>query len=178
VRAGQYVQAGDLIVAVANLSTVQIRAFVDEPEIGKLSPGQRVNVTWDAMPGRTWQGTLTRVPTTITQVGSRNVGQITTTVANPDLKLLPNVNVSVNVITAQRDNVVTVPREAVHQHGGANHVYEIADGKLHERDVKMGLSNLTRIEITSGITSGATIALGSLTNQPLKDGLPVKIVQR
>jgi HlyD family secretion protein len=178
VHAGQYVQAGDLIVAVANLDMVQVRAFVDEPEIGKLSPGQRVNVTWDAMPGRNWQGTLTRVPTTITQVGSRNVGQITTTVANTDLKLLPNVNVSVNVITAERNNVVTVPREAVHQHGGANHVYEIADGKLHERDVKMGISNLTRIEITSGIKPGTTIALGSLTNQPLRDGLPVKVAQR
>ena len=178
VRAGQYVQAGDLIVAVANLATVQIRAFVDEPEIGKLSPGQRVNITWDAVPGRTWQGTLTRVPTTITQVGSRNVGQITTTVANADLKLLPNVNVSVNVITAERDDVVTVAREAVHQRSGANYVYEIGDGKLHERDVKMGISNLTRIEITSGLKAGMTIALGSLTNQPLRDGLPVKVLQR
>jgi HlyD family secretion protein len=178
VHNGQFVQAGDLIVAVADLSEVQVRAFVDEPEIGKLSPGQRVNVTWDAIPGRVWEGKLTRVPTSITQVGARNVGQIVTTVENSDLKLLPNVNVSVNVITAERDNVITVPREAVHQHGGANHVYEVANGKLNERDVKMGISNLTRIEITSGVTPGMTIALGSTTNQPLRDGLPVKIVQR
>jgi HlyD family secretion protein len=178
VHAGQFVQAGDLIVAVADLSQVQVRAFIDEPDIGKLSPGQPVNVLWDAIPGRVWKGTLTRVPSTVTQVGSRNVGQITTVVANPDLKLLPNVNVTVNVVTAERDSVITVPREAVHQHGGANHVYEIVDGKLRERDVKMGISNLTRIEITSGITPGTTIALGSTTNQPLRDGLPVRIVQR
>jgi HlyD family secretion protein len=178
VHAGQFVQAGDLIVAVADLTHVQVRAFVDEPEIGKLSPGQRVNVTWDAIPGRTWQGQLTRVPTSVTQVGARNVGEITTSIDNSDLKLLPNVNVSVNVVTAERDNVVTVPREAVHQHGGANHVYEVVNGKLKERDVKMGISNLTRIEITSGVDPGIIIALGSTTNQPLMDGLAVKIVQR
>jgi HlyD family secretion protein len=178
VRDGQYVQAGDLIVAVADLSRVRVRAFVDEPEIGKLTPGQRVNIAWDAIPGRIWQGELTRVPTSVTTVGARNVGEITTSVDNADLKLLPNVNVSVNVITAEHDNVVTVQREAVHQHGGANHVYEIVDGKLRQRDVKMGISNLTRIEITSGITPGITIALGSTTNQPLADGVAVKIVQR
>jgi HlyD family secretion protein len=178
VHDGQYVQAGDLIVAVADLSRVRIRAFIDEPEIGKLTPGQRANITWDAIPGRVWQGQLTRVPTSVTTVGARNVGEITTSVDNSDLKLLPNVNVSVNVITAEHDNVVTVQREAVHQHGGANHVYEIVDGKLRQRDVKMGISNLTRIEITSGITPGITIALGSTTNQPLTDGVAVKIVQR
>ena len=50
--------------------------------------------------------------------------------------------------------------------------------KLQERDVKMGISNLTRIEITSGINPGMTIAVGTTTNQPLTDGLSVKIVQR
>jgi HlyD family secretion protein len=178
VRAGQFLQAGDLIVAVADLSHIQVRAFVDEPEIGKLSPGQRVNITWDAIPGRTWQGTLTRVPTSITQVGSRNVGQITTTVENTDRKLLPNVNVSVNVITAERENVVTVPREAVHQQGNEHFVYEVADGKLQQRDVTMGISNLTRIEITSGVKAGTTIALASTTNQSLRAGLRVRIIQR
>jgi len=178
VRAGQFVQAGDLIIAVADLSKVQVRAFVDEPEIGKLSPGQRVNVTWDAIPGRIWQGAITRIPTAVTQVGARNVGEITTSVDNSDFKLLPNVNVTATVITASRDNVITVPREAVHQHGGANHVYEVVNGKLQERDVKMGISNLTRIEITSGINPGMTIAVGTTTNQPLTDGLSVKIVQR
>jgi len=178
VRAGQFVQAGDLIIAVADLSRVQVRAFVDEPEIGKLTPGQRVNITWDAIPGRVWHGQITRIPTAVTQVGARNVGEITTSVDNNDLKLLPNVNVSANVVTAERDNVITVPREAVHQHGGENHVYEVVNNKLKERDIKMGISNLTRIEITSGITPGMTIALGSTTNQPLTDGLSVKIVSR
>jgi HlyD family secretion protein len=179
VREGQYVQGGDLIVAVADLSKVQVRAFVDEPEIGKLTPGQKVNVTWDALPGRVWEGQLTRVPANVVQRGSRNVGEITTVIDNSDMKLLPNVNVTVNVITAERPNALSVSREAVHQlQGGEHYVYEIVDGKLKEREVKMGISNLTRIEITSGISDGTLIALGSTNNQPLRDGLPVKVISR
>src|ERR1700743_1658608 len=62
VRAGSYVNGGELLIQVANLDKVRVRAFVDEPEIGRLAKGQQVEVKWDAMPGRTWKGTLTRVP--------------------------------------------------------------------------------------------------------------------
>src|SRR5205085_1674432 len=52
VRPGGFVNAGDLLVQVADLSTVLVRAFVDEPDIGRLSKGQAVEVAWDAFPGR------------------------------------------------------------------------------------------------------------------------------
>jgi len=178
VRPGQFVSAGTLLVGVADLSTVQVRAFVDEPEIGRLAPGQKVRVTWDAIPGRVWEGTLTRVPTTVVQRGARNVGEITCTIANPDLKLLPNVNVGVTIITAQRENAIVAPREAVHQHNGAKHVYEVVDGRLKAHEVQTGISNLTSVEIRSGLPENVPVVLGSTTNQPLRDGLAVQVVQR
>src|SRR5947208_9942895 len=46
VRAGSYVNTGDLLVQMANLGRVQVRAFVDEPDIGKLAKGQKVEITW------------------------------------------------------------------------------------------------------------------------------------
>src|SRR5581483_3528430 len=85
VRAGNYINAGDLLVQVADLSQVQVRAFVDEPEIGRLAPSEPVTVTWDALPGRAWKGSLTRVPTTITVRGTRSVGEITCTISNADM---------------------------------------------------------------------------------------------
>jgi len=51
VRQGQYVNAGDLLLQVANLSKVQVRGFVDEPDIGRLQTGQKVSIEWDAIPG-------------------------------------------------------------------------------------------------------------------------------
>ena len=178
VREGQFVNAGDLLVQVADLRKVQVRAFVDEPEIGKLAPGENVGVTWDALPGRSWSGTLTRVPMTVTQRGTRNVGEITCLIENTDMKLLPNTNVNVLVTTAKHENALTVSREAVHQEDGHRFLFEVVKGELKQRAVETSVSSLTRIEITKGITDGAQVALGAINGQPLKDGMDVKVVQR
>ena len=178
VKAGSYVNTGDLVVQMANLSTVQVRAFVDEADIGKLAKGQKVDISWDALPGRTWEGTLTRVPTTVTTVGTRSVGEITSEIVNTDRKLLPNVNVNVNIVLERHDNVLTVSREAVHDFEGKRVVYEIAGTRIKAHEVETGASNLTRVEIRSGINEGTEIALGAVNAQALHDGLEVKVVQR
>jgi len=178
VKDGSYVNPGDLLLQMANLDNVQVRAFVDEPDIGKLSQGEKVDISWDAVPGRTWQGTLTRVPTAVTTVGTRSVGELTCEIPNPDHKLLPNVNVSVSIVTAKKDNVLTVSREAVHDVDGRRVVYEIENGKVHSRDVQTGTSNLTRVEILNGLSDGMQVALGAVNAQPLHNGMEVKVVER
>jgi HlyD family secretion protein len=177
VRPGQFVNAGELLVQVADLSQVQLRAFVDEPDIGRLQPGQPVRVTWDALPGMSWDGKVTQVPTTVVTLGTRNVGQFTCTVDNPAEKLLPNVNVNVSIITAKHDNALTVPREAIHQDDGKRFVYQIVDGELKRRDVQTSLSNLTRMEVTQGLSDGAVVALNADNQQALKPGTSVRVVE-
>lgn len=175
VKSGSFVNAGDLLVQVADLARVQVTAYVDEPDIGRLAKGQTVLVTWDALPGRTWQGTVTQVPTTVTAKGSRTVGEITCDLDNSDRKLLPNTNVSVIIVTAKHDDVLTVPREAVHQEDGKRYVLEVKGDSVFRRDVETSISNLTDIEITHGVSEGATIALGAYNNQPLREGMKVAI---
>jgi HlyD family secretion protein len=107
------------------------------------------------------------------------VGEVTVEVDNPDLKLLPNTNVAVNIMTAKQDNALTVSREAVRQEGGARYVYRIVDGELEHKPVETGISNLTRVEIKSGLKEGDQVALGSTNPMvPLKAGEPVRIVAR
>ncbi|HEY6251695.1 MAG TPA: efflux RND transporter periplasmic adaptor subunit [Candidatus Angelobacter sp.] len=178
VKAGSFVTSGDLLLQMANLNDVQVRAFVDEPDIGKLARDEKVDVTWDAIPGRTWQATLTRIPTAVTTVGTRSVGEITCEIANSDHKLLPNVNVNVSIVTARRESALTVSREAVHDLDGRRVVYEIENGKIKSRDVQTGTSSLTRVEILSGLSEGSQIALGALNAQSLHNGLEVKVVER
>jgi HlyD family secretion protein len=178
VKPGSYVNGGDLLVQVANLDKVRVRAFVDEPEIGRLAKGQKVEIKWDATPGRAWEGTLTRVPTSVTMVGTRTVGEITSEIDNTDRKLLPNVNVNVSIISARHDNALTVSREAVHDVDGKRYVYKIEDEKLLAQEVQTGLSSLTRVEVVKGIPEGALIALGAINAQPLRNGMDIKVVER
>ncbi len=170
----EFVAAGDLLVQAADLHHVRIRAFVDEPDIGRLQTGQPVEVAWDALPGRTWKGTIESLPTNVVQRGTRMVGEVTCILDNSDLKLLPNTNVSVAIIQARHDNALTVPREAVREDQDGKYVFEVVNGELKRRNVKTSISNLTRVEITSGIPDGAVLALGAVNMQPLRDGMPVK----
>lgn len=178
VRASAYVNGGEVLVQVANLEDVQVRAFVDEPEIGRLAVGEKVEITWDAVPGRTWEGTLTRIPASVGMVGTRTVGETTTEIDNSDRKLLPNVNVNVSIITARQGNVITVSREAVHDLNGKRYVYKMMGNKLQAQEVQIGLSSLTRVEIKQGVSEGTTIALGALNGSPLRSGMEVKAVER
>ncbi|HZL69568.1 MAG TPA: efflux RND transporter periplasmic adaptor subunit [Candidatus Limnocylindrales bacterium] len=175
VRQGAFVNAGDLLVQVADLHKVRVRAFVDEPEIGKLQKGQLVEVTWDAVPGRVWQGTVDALPTTVVQHGTRMVGEVTCVVENGDLTLLPNTNISVAVVIARQQDALTVPREAVHQDASGQFVFQVINGELQRRDVKTSVANLTRIQVTSGLTDNAVLALGAINMQSLRAGMPVKI---
>jgi len=176
VQQGAFVNAGDLLLQAADLHKVLLRAFIDEPEIGKLQKGQEVDVTWDALPGRVWKGMLESLPTTVVQRGTRMVGEVTCVVDNSDLKLLPNTNVSVSVITARVENALTVPRESVHQDSKGQYVYQVVHGELKRREVQTSVSNLTRISVTGNLPDDAVLALGSTNMRPLVNGMPVKPV--
>jgi HlyD family secretion protein len=178
VRPGTYVISGQLLVQVADLSKVQVRAFVDEPEIGRLAKGQKVEIKWDAVPGRSWEGSLTRVPTVVNTVGTRTVGEITCSIPNADRKLLPNVNVNVTIVAARRNNVLTISRESVHSTDGKRFVFKIVDDRLQRQEIQTGLTSLTRVEIVSGLDQGAKIAMGAVSAQPLRNGMEVKVVER
>ena len=174
VREGEFVQQGELLLQVANLKNVQVRAFVDEPEIGRLSVNQPVTITWDALPGKTWSGKISQVPYTVTTRGTRNVGEVVCQVDNPGAKLLPNTNVTVAVTLARDNHVITVAREAIHMDSNGRYVYVVQEGRLKRQSVDTSISSLTRIEITKGLQPGQIIALGAYNGQGLRDGMPVK----
>ena len=176
VKQGAYVQTGDLLLQVGDLSHMLVRTFVDEPDIGRLATGQKIEVTWDALPGRIWNGTVSTVPSTVKLRGARNVGEVTCTVDNHDLRLLPNVNVGVTVITAEHSAVLTLLREAVRMDDTKPYVYQVTDGELKRREVDVSLQNLTRVEITAGLPENAVVALSSADAKPLTDGACVKVV--
>lgn len=171
-----FVPAGEDLMDVADLNRIQVRAYFDEPEIGKLAVGQAVKIVWDAKPNQSWHGHISRAPSTVITYGTRNVGECLITVDDAQGDLLPNTNVTVTVTTSQRFNVLSVPREALHTEGG-NFVYRIVQGKLLRTPVQVGATNLTRVEIISGLTEKDTVALNATSNRDLSNGLDVKIVE-
>jgi HlyD family secretion protein len=172
----EYVQQGELLLAMADLSKLQVVAYFDEPEIGDLAVGQPATIAWDARPDLIWHGQVTRLPSTIDTYLTRNVGEVRISIDDPDGALLPDTNVLVTITVSSQSNVLTVPHEALHYDQGSSYVYRVEGGTLHRVPVKIGSGNLTDIPIVRGLKAGDQVALTSTNGQPLIDGEPVKII--
>lgn len=173
----EYVNQGDRLLSMADLSQLQVRAYFDEPEIGKLSIGQPATIVWDARPDLTWHGHIRRLPSNIITYGTRNVGEVLVGIDDADDVLLPDTNVRVTVTVANVSNVLKVPRDALHIEQGATFVYRKQGNSLHRVHVTIGVLNLTEVQILSGLESGDVVALGTTNAQPLADGVPVRVIQ-
>ena len=169
-----FVQAGETLLDVADLTRLQVRAYFDEPEIGKLAEGQPVGIIWDAKPNQEWHGHILEAPTTVITYGTRSVGECLITVDDAKGDLLPNTNVTVTVTTSQRFGVLSLPREALHTEGTENFVFKIVDGRLVRTLVRIGPTNLTRFEVVGGLQPGDVVALSATTEVDLTEGLRVK----
>ncbi len=172
-----FVEEGKLLLQMADLKHVRVRAYFDEPEIGRLAVGQKIRIVWDAEPGREWHGHIAQVPSTIVSYGTRNVGEVLVAIDDTEDGLLPDTHVTVTVTTSSQPNVLTVPREALHSESGKPYVYRILDGKLVHTAVTTGTINLTQVEIVSGLRDGDEVATGSQNGMPLEDAVPVKVVR-
>ncbi|HEX5234555.1 MAG TPA: efflux RND transporter periplasmic adaptor subunit [Silvibacterium sp.] len=169
----EYVEQGALLLRMADLSKMQVRAYFDEPEIGKLRVGQPVTIQWDARPEKLWHGHIARVPSTIITYTTRNVGEVLVTIDDADDDLLPNTNVRVTALVANEPDALNIPRAALHTENGQPYVYLVNDDTLRRRSVTVGNLNLTQVEILKGLNRGDVVALTSTNGQPIGDGVPI-----
>jgi HlyD family secretion protein len=172
-----YVSIGDDLVYVADLTRMRITAYFDEPDIGNLAAGQPVTITWEAKPGMTWHGHISQAPTTIINYLTRYVGEAFITVDDANGVLEPNSNINATVTTAQHLHALSVPREALRFEGPRPYVFRVINKRLIRTPIKLGIVNLTQVEITGGLAEGDAVALNATTPRDLSNGLEVTPVQ-
>lgn len=174
IRAGAYLNAGDLVASVGRLNQLRIRVYVDEPELGRVAPGQPVKITWDALPGKEWDGRVDRMPSEIVPLGTRQVGEVLCTIENPGNELAPGANVNAAIQTSRIENALSIPKESLHIDGGQAKVFVLDSDTVRVRAVQHGSDSVTRSQISGGLNDQEWIALPS--DSVLKDGQKVKPV--
>ena len=173
----EFVEGGKMLLQLADLHHERVRAYFDEPEIGRLAVGQKIQIKWDAKPGRIWNGHIERTPVTVINLGTRSVGEVLVKIDDADGDLLPDTNVNVTVTLSSEPNSLSVPREALRLENGRPYVFKVVKGGLQRTYVTTGTINLTQVAILSGLASGDLVATGTLSGQPLQEGVPIKVVR-
>lgn len=173
----EFVQQGEQLLAMADLSKLEVTAYFDEPEIGDLAVGQQATITWDARQNEVWHGHVARLPSNVITYGtSRNVGEVYVSIDDQDGALLPDANVKVTITVSSQSNVLTVPHDALHFEQGSSYVYRVEGGSLHRVPVTVGNLSVNEAQIVSGLKAGDKVALTTTNGQPLLDGQPVQVV--
>ena len=168
VRPGAYLNVGDLATNVGRLDRLRVRVYVDEPELGRVAEGQLVTITWDALPGKQWRGTVERKPASIQALGSRQVGEVICSIENPGRELIPGANVNAEIRTAVVEGALVLPKETLRHDAQGDYVFVLNGDTVARRPVKKGASSLTEVQVVEGLAEGDAVALPS--DVPLKSG--------
>jgi RND family efflux transporter MFP subunit len=152
------------VADLAHLETVVNMAEVDLP---KITVGQPVQLTLDALPNLTLNGTVSQISPagTITQ-GVVNY-PVTISIDNPPDSVKSGMTASLNVITQQKDNVLMVPNRAIRTLGRQKVATVLFEGQQIQVPVTTGMNNDTMTEVTSGLKEGDVVLIsGTTTAQP------------
>ena len=166
-KVGDAVKAGDTLCIVYDLSYLEMGINVDELQISSISVGQQVQITADAVPDKTYVGTVTRVSMKGTSNGGTTTYPVTIRIDDTD-GLRPGMNANAEIVVAEAKNALVVPNAAVVRGSyvlvtkdspsaaNADTTMEAPEGFVYV-PVKTGVSDDDYTQIVSGIQEGDTI---------------------
>jgi HlyD family secretion protein len=175
-KIGAYLQPGELVALVGDISNVKVTVYVDEPDLGRVGLNMPVSITWDARPGQKWWGRVDKLPTQVVSLQARTVGEVTTVVSNPNHDLLPGVTVNATIISKVENNTLSIPKAALRTIRGSTGVYKLQGDSLAWTPVKTGISDINNVQILSGLQSGDRVAdrVVEPSDAEITDGMRVR----
>ena len=178
VETGDYVESGDEVLQVGDLSEIKVRIQVSDRDLGKISVGQPVKVTLDAFPDQSLSGRVTRIAPTADPTS--RLLPVEVTIPNPTGRIGSGFLARVSVQPEGSDRALAIPPAALEIAEDATtptvFVVNIRDGQegtVMARSVTLGREAQGRVEITAGLQPGETIVVRS--GRPLADSQPVRL---
>lgn len=172
VSPGAYIAAGAPIVNLEKIDTLKIDFKLPELYLSQVKTGQTIEISVDALPGRTFTGTIYAIDPHL-DVNGRALN-IRARLENPELILRPGLFARVRVKGQVKRNVLVVPESAIVPRGEEKIVFRVENGQALEAKVTLGSRNNGLVEILEGLAVDATVVTAG--QQKLKDGSPVEIV--
>jgi HlyD family secretion protein len=166
-------QTPTLFRIAQDLRNMQIDSSYAEADIGHVRVGQAVHFTVDAFPGRLFVGKVSQVRLNATVQQNVVTYDVVVSVNNPDQTLKPGMTAYVNIVTAQKSNVLLVPNSAfrfkpkgekkVRMKAGTSIIYVIRGATLEPVPVKAGITDNRMTEIVEGgVHEGDLVVTGDL----------------
>ena len=152
-----------LVMTLGDIHEVYVKGKVDESDIGKVYLGQAARIKVQSFRDKTFQGKVTKIAPLGVEKDNVTTFEVQISIENPGGELKANMTANAEIVLEEHKNVLTVPEQAVLYDKDRNATVWVPDA--HGKDghrivpIKVGLSNGSRIEVTSGLKSGDTVVL-------------------
>jgi membrane fusion protein (multidrug efflux system) len=171
VSVGDYVKEGADVVNLEAIDPLKVDFRVPEIYLKQVQVGQPLDVSLDALPGKTYEGKVYAINPLVDATGRSIV--IRAQVKNADTSLRPGMFARVRLITREAQDALVIPEQAIVPQGEEQYVFRIVDGKALRAKVAVGQRRDGKVEILGGLSGGdAVVSAGQLK---LRDGVPVAV---
>jgi membrane fusion protein (multidrug efflux system) len=171
VSVGDYVKEGADMVNLEAIDPLKVDFRVPEIYLSQIRVGQSLQMTLDAMPGKTYEGKVFAINPLIDAAGRAVV--IRAQVRNQDTTLRPGMFARVRLLTHDTQEALVVPEQAIVPQGDEWFVYRVVDGKAQRAKVEIGQRRDGKAEVMKGLRDGdVVVTAGQLK---IRDGVPVQV---
>ena len=181
---GDFLQAGMVVVRVESLQDIAAEVQIDEVDIGQVQVGQKAEVTSDSIIGQVLSGTVTSVAPTVTTLGNTRVSLVRIQIEPLASPLKAGASCKAKIKTRTKQDVLLLPLTAFISEESSSYVYRLkplsrrtSKGEevfgLEKVAIQIGVSDVSSVEVTSGLAAGDEIAVGAL--KLLREGIRVTV---
>ena len=174
VQSGEKVAFDTPLLAIVDLSQLEVQAQVPVSDVAQLKTGMTAQVEIEGIAGRKFAGRVERINPS-TEPGTRTIN-IYVSLPNEDSLLRAGMFARVALVTSAEAEVPALPISALRVDNGTTFVWTLVDGKLVRRLVEVGRRDerAQMVEVTGGLTAADTVIATKFDN--LKDGLAAKVL--
>ncbi|CAG0946597.1 Macrolide export protein MacA [Anaerolineae bacterium] len=149
------IAANATVVEMADLSQLEIQTSIGQQDVTAVQAGQSATITFDARPGETFSGKVSRVVPKKASTSGAVTYTVFVSVDKAPQGLLPGMTADADIIVAERKNVLTLPRRSIRATANATiNLSVIQNGQTTSKSVKVGLVGDLNVEILSGLQEG------------------------
>ncbi len=157
------------VLTIANFSKYTAKFLLNETDVYKVKPGQKVTLEADAVDNKEYQGVVERVDEIGTDYNGVAKYSVYVEITNPDERLKFGMTIDADIITNKLDNVLTVPNSAVkpYKNGKAVRIVDPQTKEVKYIPVVIGIKGTKETQIIKGISENQEI-ITSLKNEQIK----------
>lgn len=169
---GTRVNSGSQMVSLMSYENMFLEINLPEKSISEVALGQNVIITSHTLTDDTLKGVVSELSPAISTETRTFKGKIT--IDNPEMKLRPGMFVKVDIVTAQKDSAVVVPKSLVLSSGRGKIVFVVEQSTAIERRITTGIENQEYSEVISGLSVGDRLVVRGF--ETLRNNSKVKVI--